>query len=241
MFTPFFEKWWKAFELSPLRETKANCASCTMVHPPQNETLRDPGPFDSNLKCCTYFPFLPNFSAGKIAGRGDVGSTKLVLAAERGFQSPLGIFSRDEMAPSRKGFGTDPSLRCPFLTDSEKSCSIWSERPSVCASYFCVSSKGAAGLQFWSRSEELGNQIEWTVAHEALWSVGYTADETAEMLAAVEARDADRVAQSWLEWRGREAELYAKCLEFSESLTAERLRESLGPEGEMLIRELQRL
>lgn len=242
MFTPFYQKWWKDLGLVPLVETKANCSSCTMVKPPQNETLRDPGPFDVKLKCCTYFPFVPNFSLGSIAaregGRTDAASV-FKSAFARGLLSPLGLFPREQQRRGRVGFGIDVNQRCPFLSDAEKSCRIWSSRPSVCASYFCVSSQGSSGLQFWSKAEELGNEIEWTVAHEALWACGFTSDETAEMLLAVQSGDEDRVARSWLEWRGRELELFEKCLSKSAELTVKDLRESLGESGEALIRELQ--
>ena len=145
VFTPFYQRWWKELDLAPIGETKATCRACTMVKPPQNETLRDPGPFDSKLKCCTYFPFVPNFSLGKI-NHEQSALAAVRRASARGFVSPLGLFPHEEQKRARPGFGTDLSQRCPFLNESKNSCSIWTSRWGPRASSECpaVSSIPAA-------------------------------------------------------------------------------------------------
>lgn len=236
MWSQAYTHWWNELGLKPLAETRATCASCTMAHPPQNETLRDPGPFSTDLKCCTYFPFIPNFSIAHAASlRGEWSA--FVDSSRDGLLSPLGLFPPSEagLAASNpaevsfKGFGTDAVKKCPFLIDAR--CSIWAARPSVCASYFCVSSHGRAGLDFWSRAEDFGNKFEWTAAHLVLWRAGFTSDETDAMLAAVESGSQEAITASWLEWRGREHALYVKLTEISRELRAHEVLELMGDES----------
>lgn len=244
MFTPFYQQWLKEFDLISPRETKINCASCTMVNPPQNETLRDPGPFDAKLKCCTYIPFVPNFSLGRI-----LNSNRLDLRSVVGTSalfSPLGLAPKTAPKVSENfssvevnAFGRDQSKRCPFLSAETSMCRIWESRPSVCASYHCVSSRGAQGLEYWKTAEELGNLIEWTLSHEALWSLGFSIEETDLMARALESTDEHQMSESWFEWRGREMELYQRAFEISSQVSASALRDSLGEDGESLILALQ--
>jgi Fe-S-cluster containining protein len=185
---------------------------------------RDPGPFDPALKCCTYEPFLPNFSIGRLLMRelevsareaGDsTDSTKgeetdhrekrsaVLIALDRAFArgvvTPLGLLPRESRvdggAAQAAGFGRDPGRRCAFLSESA-TCLIWHDRPSVCRSYFCVSDQGEAGQAKWREAERKGNEAEWTLAHELLWEMGFTQDETS----------------SFAEWRGREREFFIEC------------------------------
>jgi Fe-S-cluster containining protein len=234
MFTPFYSRWWKELGLTPLAESKADCVRCTMVHPPHNETTRDPGPFDPKLKCCTYSPYVPNFSVGEI-----LKSENYREAFERGLVSPLGLFPPRAESASRLGFGTDANQRCAFLSRETASCTIWASRPSVCASYFCVSSKGSSGQSFWATSEKFGNLFEWTLAHEILWRLGFNEKETEQMALAAESGDKAAVDESWFEWRGRELELFRRTLDEALTISAGDIRESMGAEGEALIRELR--
>jgi Fe-S-cluster containining protein len=158
-----------------------------MLSPCTSQVTRDPGPFSPDLKCCTYFPFLPNFSIGAIF-QGGSGAQKLRLAGAmaEGFVSPLGLFPsaarrRREQDLAAEGFGRTKELLCPFFDPASRGCGIWEYRPGVCQSYFCVSEQGAAGLQAWRRNEERLNGFEWSLAHEVLWECGYTMPEVQRM------------------------------------------------------------
>lgn len=199
-----------------------------MVHPPQHETPRDAGPFKAHLKCCTYSPFVPNFSLGKLKSLRGANLT------------PLGLFPSRAQDEARVGFGTDEKQKCDFLSANGASCTIWDSRPSVCASYFCLSSRGDDGQKFWQKAETLGNMMEWTLAHEILWQMGFTPAETEEMALAGQSRDQDRIERSWFEWGDRKAELFARAYEISQGMSAESVRLLLGSEGESLIAELSR-
>jgi Fe-S-cluster containining protein len=150
---------------------------------------RDSGPFRAELKCCTFEPFLPNFTLGRLLAEGSHGET-LGKAFLRGRMTPLGLLPKQTAAPN---FGRNHDSKCSFLTE-RGSCSIWQNRPSVCRSYFCVSDSGNEGQAAWKNAETLGNEAEWSLAHELLWDLGFTQDEI--------------VNENWAEWRERKNELW---------------------------------
>ena len=162
---------------------------------------RDVGPFSAALKCCTYEPFLPNFSIGRILLMGVAHQSARAMAnvlAEAGAQgrmTPLGLMPRAGSEAVSLEFGRNPMKRCQFLSATTAVCTIWRERPSVCRSYFCVSDQGSSGQALWKRAEVLGNEAEWTLAHEVLWEMGFTQDET----------------ENFAEWTSREPEFYMEC------------------------------
>lgn len=171
---------------------------------------RDEGPFDGQLKCCTYLPFLPNFTLGRLLKEG-LYEVALAEAAKRGELTPLGLLPRAKLADV-ENFGRDPSARCPFLVrdllrTEKTACQIWRNRPSVCRSYFCISNEGHMGQAKWKEAEEMGNELEWTLANQILWEMGFTDDDIS--------------SKSWMEWGGREGEFYLKCADLSETLSPE--------------------
>jgi Fe-S-cluster containining protein len=167
-------------------ESALDCRQCVMLKPPPG-TKRDEGPFSEKLKCCTYFPFLPNFSIGAILEQGDASRHELLRKALHvGFLSPLGLFptvsrQRSQAEIGKQGFGKEPGLLCPFFDSQRLQCGIWEFRPGVCQSYFCISREGQKGLDFWAKREEALNSFEWSLAHEVLWELGYTSDDVREM------------------------------------------------------------
>ncbi len=180
------------------RETRATCSNCVMARLSWPNDARDLGPFDARLKCCTFEPFLPNFTIGQMLIEG-TDETRLAEAVSKGRLTPLGLLpasgaSRD----SELNFGRSHSARCSFLDDRAR-CTIWKHRPSVCRSYFCVSDLGAEGQAQWKAAEQQGNELEWRLAHEAAWDLGFTQDEIDQ--------------GEWAEWGGRKHEFFKKCTE----------------------------
>lgn len=158
-----------------------------MTKRPPPRGARDPGPFRADLKCCTYIPFLPNFTLGRL----DDGAWERVSASVEKGQAeltPLGLIP----LVAAENFGQDEAAKCPFLSaDPTAHCTIWRDRPTVCRSYFCLSSNQA----FWQEQEERGNDLEWLTAHELLWSLGFTDDEV----------------RTFAEWTGQEREYFREC------------------------------
>lgn len=129
-------------------EHKATCHDCAMVPgkggPPQQVYYRP------ELKCCTFYPNLPNFRAGAILRDAEAPGR---LHLEKRIASAPGVTPMFVARPplydliyrkslAETSFGTIPKLRCPFLTD-EGGCGVWRHRESTCATWFCGFNQGA--------------------------------------------------------------------------------------------------
>ncbi len=125
------------------------CSQCLMVS----------NGFDTKSKCCTYFPFLPNFSMGHLIKSGNTDYISKALAAG-GLLLPIGICPplgyKEKYQETR--FGGDASLSCPYLSDGK--CSIWSARSGVCTGFQCYSSYGDFGRMFWGRLGQVLFEME---------------------------------------------------------------------------------
>ncbi|HVK60576.1 MAG TPA: hypothetical protein VM432_03450 [Bdellovibrionales bacterium] len=228
--TSFYARWFGPFFPEAPKEPLATCSNCAMVGC-RSEKSRDPGPFSPDLKCCTYFPYLPNFSIAELlAKKSSTALSLLKSAPQDGVLVPLGLFpigDRRFRQAESDDFGRDPRLACPFL--SEGSCQIWEQRPTVCASYHCFSVQAEKGLEYWWTNEQLGNQLEWVLAHEILWRIGFTDDDTNAMIEA--AQDGEGIEETWGEWRNRKAELFAKMREVALTITPDEIADLAGQEG----------
>lgn len=237
---------WLASRLPGLvTETIATCDRCAMA--PENGgprgLTRDPGPFSSSLKCCTYFPFVPNFGlGGMLRNHGAVARTRLASAGASGLLMPLGLFAspeREALAASvgPEGFGRVPELLCPFFDSASLGCSVWRNRPGVCTTYFCSSDRGAIGLEFWSDVESYLNHFEWTLANEVLYRLGFTDDdlEMSNHAMLTEEPGPERdflVSRAWAEWSDldRREELLLACADRALEVTPAELSSLLGDE-----------
>jgi Fe-S-cluster containining protein len=246
---------WLAHRLSgSVIETLATCGACAMA-PENNSRLvgprgqpltvtRDPGPFDAKLKCCTYFPFVPNFGLGAMlrggAGSGlmSVARTRIAAASATGLLLPQGLFAspeREALAASGE-FGRDPAMLCPFFDSVSLGCSVWRNRPGVCTTYFCASDRGATGLEFWNDVETYLNHFEWTVANEVLFRLGFTNDDLdlAQHAMLTDEPGDERnwlVSRAWMEWSDRREDLLIACADRATEITPTELSALLGDEA----------
>lgn len=176
LFPPSYSPWLASRLKGILPESLATCQNCAMLNP--HGQTRDPGPFLPGLKCCTYFPFLPNFSLGAIPIQ------KIKTASVHGMLLPVGLYPNPSLQIltsrlGRSGFGRKKELLCPFFSAEKDACSIWENRPGVCTSYFCKSERGPEGLKLWAEIEEYLNQFEWKLACEILNRIGVHANTIA--------------------------------------------------------------
>ena len=172
-------------------ETRATCDACVMARADWPRDALDPGPFDPKLKCCTFAPFIPNYTLAKLWDQPAM-QVRIADAQRRAQLTPLGLIPLEETSTD---FGRAEKDRCAFLNEQAR-CSIWSERPTVCRTYFCVSDRGAAGQAKWRKIEAEGNEAEWTKANEVLFELGFTQDEIESL--------------TWAEWVDRKAEFFAR-------------------------------
>lgn len=200
---------------------------------PQGLT-RDKGPFKNNLKCCTYFPYVPNFSLGAVA------QEKIDKALGRGVLLPVGLFpsASHQLLVSKlgkKAFGQKSELLCPFFDTEENQCSTWQQRPGVCTTYFCKSDYGQKGLDFWADVEKYLNHFEWQLACHVINLLGMGENELAycQGMVSPETDDDEReyfLKAAWGKWLGRERDFYSEALRVAQAVTPDQVGGLLDPE-----------
>src|SRR5688572_24082023 len=113
---PLYSRWMReSLGASFAPEPRATCADCAMCRPAPGG---DVAPiFDPALKCCTYYPNLPNYLVGHGLREGSP-RLRAQIAARRGL-TPLGLDASPSYAlrygETAQHFGVDPALRCPYL------------------------------------------------------------------------------------------------------------------------------
>ncbi len=210
-YAPFYERWLGPPPILEDRLGEAlDCGDCAM-----KERYR------ADLKCCTFFPFLPNFVIGAIFHEGHPATlNKLRSALTTANVSPLGLRASEGWKELRstlgvEAFGQATELLCPFFDRLENNCGIWKFRPGVCANYFCRSSLSP---HKWKKSEESINLVEWTLAHCVLWELGLTKDET----------DVVAATGEWFEFGDDKEGFFRRCYEKGLSLSDREVEELLG-------------
>jgi Fe-S-cluster containining protein len=218
-------------------ERRSTCDSCAMA--PREDDAPRVLRYHPHLKCCTYYPELPNFVAGHILLDPEAPGRGHLEARLRGaprvtpmYVARPPLFDTVYRQAARTTFGTIEKLRCPYLT-ADARCGIWRHREGVCATYFCAHNRGAVGEQFWASLRRLLSAVEkqlatWCVLQLDLGDAGLAA-LAAEAPATLDASDVmDRVwddearaqhQRRWGRWAGRERELYEAAARLTAGLT----------------------
>jgi Fe-S-cluster containining protein len=239
LFPPDYAPWLASRLGGTLKETLATCDQCAMVKP--SGLTRDAGPFAADLKCCTYFPFVPNFSLGSMLNEDSAAiRLRIETASQQGLLLPVGLYATPErqtaMEKRSRDFGRKRELICPFFDTQSLGCSVWKQRPGVCTTYFCKSDKAESGLEFWSDLEDYLNHFEWTLAVEIFsrMGLGEIEMEMCESIMATEANDPERailMRGSWGPWWNRKDEFYKLSLGKALAISPSELNEILGEES----------
>lgn len=231
IFPKHYERWLGARVPVRRDEPLSTCDRCAMVCP--QPPTRDPGPFRADLKCCTYFPYIPNFSLYGMS-----------IAPSGGCVLPTGL----HVAPEREAlarelgpgaFGNDERLLCPFYDRVQNRCGIWDRRPGVCATYFCRSTEAEDGFAFWRTVEEYVNLFEWQMANHLARALD-VGDERIEMCKAalsIEEPGEEReyfVRAAWAEDFDRQGEFFTRCAELAAGMSAGEVESLLGDRGHEL-------
>ena len=232
---------WLAQRLTISRhETAATCDNCAMVKP--SGLTRDKGPFLNHLKCCTYFPYLPNFSLGALS------EADLAKTYERGILLPVGLYPSIEEQNKKEilgheAFGKKEELLCPFFDRIKNQCSIWASRPGVCTSYFCKSDQGQKGLDFWKSVESYLNHFEWKLACAVLEKMNLDENVLSYCQAAL-SPDTDEderdffIQAAWGEWNSKKLEFYQEARRLALEISSSEIENLLDPEFLSLEKEL---
>lgn len=157
-------------------EIKATCHQC-------NEKKYKP-----SLKCCTYHPFLPNYIVGKILFDDSMGAGIVRKKIQkRQFCLPIGVvpsvrYQVEFHKNKDKNFGRNADWLCPFYSKDDQNCHIWKDRGSVCTSFYCQSSYGKKGIQFWKTLENYLSFSEMICMEEALINADFSPRQVSDLL-----------------------------------------------------------
>lgn len=234
-------------------ETRATCDNCPMCAPTPHAELR----FHPDVKCCSYWPALPNYLAGAILEDTSEdcqdGRDRLALLLERSWATPLAVLPSPAFRilysqAKNQEFGTALLLKCPYLIDGG-GCSIWRFRNAVCLTWFCKFQRGRASRDFWEAVRRLLSGMESQLGVWACLELGLSGGavrRAAELLRAENLKlqsldgypknQSDR--QMWEKWNNTRAEFYQKTARLVSALSWSDALAVSGPECAALAREL---
>lgn len=233
-------------------ETKATCGNCL-----RSRDKRFAYTYKSNLKCCTFHPFLPNYAVGALLSTAV--KTAGIKAIERKikdreFSLPLGILAPYEyqlkfLSKDETEFGNREDLLCPYFDFNQNQCSIWEFRGVVCTSFYCRSDYGQNGLKFWAVFSDYLSYVEMALAEECLVQLDFSPRDMSDQLMYLNKHDFNGVEQSQLIiapdidrklWNGYEDkfEFYKKSFALISKLDRKQFKEIIGQQGLQLEEEV---
>jgi hypothetical protein len=235
------------FHQSRLQEIKADCSNCIMARPKNKKSIH----YDPQLKCCTFEPFVPNFSVGYILKHPELSGSDVVKdkIKRREYALPIGMVApiRFQMEFSKRkpgDFGQRKDWLCPYYDQKSEGCGIWPARGSVCTSFYCHSSYGQKGLTFWKEFGDSLHIVEMSLMEEALVELDFSPRQVSDLLGYMNRTSATKPElKSWVLpekqfkqlWNGYDQDIegfYQKTLNWVESLTESEFYQSIGEVGE---------
>lgn len=158
-------------------EKLADCSNCFKTK------SQAPKPhFSSQTKCCTYYPFLPNYLIGGILQDTSLPEPRRQIVKSRilsrQFMLPIGgsappVYQQKFRNKDPEDFGNRMDLLCDFYDSVKGGCSIWQWRGHECTTYFCHSSYGEKGENFWQRIRSLLFELEMYLSQMAMLHLGF--------------------------------------------------------------------
>lgn len=236
-------------------EQQATCSDCAMC-----KSLRpssQPPSFAPDMKCCTYWPTLPNYLVGAIlADESEAaaeGHRRIVEMIAKTWAVPLGLgvppAYRVVYAAARgRGFARSRLLLCPYFNETEQNCTIWKSREAVCSTWFCKFDRGAVGVTFWDALQTLLCAVErsvsvWCARQLSVPPQGLqTGPSVAHIFHTEELRhqglDGDcpieATRETWGNWEANRAAFYRDCYRLASSLSWADVRRLGGVQIELL-------
>ena len=236
-----------------IEEKKATCEQC----------IEAPKKYDAHLKCCTFWPFLPNFTVGYILkqkGKSYQNAQTILkkLIKEKSFVLPMGVvappwYQKEFLQNKDKIFGRSEKMLCPYYQTNTQSCGIWRFRGSVCTSFYCKSSFSQKGKSFWRSLEDYLSYLEMALAEEVLVYHDYSPRELSEQLDFLNINPDQKTIkallakknlpvplarQLWKHYWEKEEEFYIKAAEFVDELPLKQIKEIQGTLGADLLQKL---
>lgn len=234
----------KELMVAPVVETKATCDSCAMAPGKSRSRVH----YNPHLKCCTFYPFQPNFSLGAILSQDGIGKqVVLKMIEQRQFTLPVGSvappqYQKEFYSKGKLDFGNRQDLLCPYFNLEQENCNIWQQRSSVCTSFICKSSYGKAGLKFWQNLGHYLHYVEMALMEELLAHLDFSPRQVSEQMAYInnqtaspqdelkEKLDAKVYRRLWNHY-DNEVDFYKKCFQMSQKMTRKDLLQVMGEPG----------
>jgi hypothetical protein len=216
--------------------------------------------FRPDTKCCSFFPYLPNYTVGGIlcdtSSEAQIGRATVEARIDaRIAVTPLGISPPPTYsllyAHASAAFGVSRTLRCPHFVEEGGLCGIWRYRNSVCSTYFCQVVRGRVGRAFWQHLQALLGEIESTLKLWCVEQLDLGSAPLKRLLASADARqdgqltaadidnqsDPGLYRQTWGDrWFGRERELYTESWRLVSALSWSDVSTLAGPKLRSLAR-----
>jgi hypothetical protein len=242
-------------------ETLATCNDCAMCLKPGQDPLPNVDYFKPDVKCCSYFPKLPNYLVGGLLSDNNPAMDEGRKRIREKIHKRIGITPQAVDVPKKysvliklggiKSFGKNTTLICPYFVNEGSLCSIWKFRDSMCSTYFCKSVSGKQGLKFWDVVHTYLNQVQdilcWYAIDSlhcdvrSIWDYGsgrqnddLTPDDLDEI-----PPDEETYRDLWRNWFGREEEFYRECYRVVEALTKEEFERHAGIIHKIFLKRVQ--
>lgn len=247
LYAPFFSAKFREFSIV---ELKATCQQC----------IQAPHKYKEDLKCCTFWPFIPNYIVGAILSESKerYGYAQRVikeLIKNKDCCLPIGIVAPSwyQVAFKRnkpKVFGKNKKFLCPYYQKESNNCSIWQYRGSVCTSFYCESSYGKKGIEFWHSLENYLSYLEMSLAEEVLAYGDYSPREMSNQLDFVNFQGVspqkgvlskEAYKKIWKHNTSKEEEFYIKAYFFIKELPKEQIKDIIGEFGKNLFVSLEEI
>jgi Fe-S-cluster containining protein len=229
----------KSFWNSSVEETKATCGQC----------IEAPKKYDHDLKCCTFWPVIPNYIVGAILQSKDEKykeAQEIILKhiQQHRWNLPIGLIAPSDYQVDFKKkkteiFGRDEKFLCPYYSKSGNNCSLWLYRGSVCTSFFCHSSYKKKGQNFWHKYENYFSYLEMGISQEILVYKDYSPRDVSDqvdmlMLEKKIKLTDEKYKKIWKHNFGREREFYIEAAQFADAMPKSQVNEILGEIGEAI-------
>ena len=232
-----------------INETKATCDTCLKARSPTPVKDR----YQDHLKCCTYYPLVPNFAVGAVladkTGRY-LHAQEVIreMLKKRQYALPIGIlppvaYQLEFKARKDGDFGNQESWLCPYFHKEKNQCSIWAYRGAVCTSYYCKSSHGKLGQDYWSRMSDYLTYVEMALMEEALIRLDFSPRQISDCFVYLN-RDEGTVAEKkswsmpekvakrfWQDYDIDQEGFYVKCFEIVSGFNRKDFKEMMGRQG----------
>lgn len=232
-----------------LIETKATCNSCPV--------------YAADLKCCTFHPYLPNFTIGALLSQPDLGSEVAISVIRskiknREYSLPLGLVAPPSYQITfnqrkKNEFGWRKDWLCPYFDPVHNNCGIWRWRGAVCTGFFCKSSFGAKGLRFWDELSNYLTYVEMALMEEALVMLDFSPRQVADLLGYLNrqvatkselksSRMSEKKARAlWNGYYDNQEEFFKKTFQIVSGLDRKSYRELIGEPGQHLEKNLRKV